>query len=242
MTLALARPTDKLTGYDFVNRANEIFDVLAEHVNLRAGYDVAVNRYAKAEPNLGLRKFAQLLLAAGNAHNTSLELRRLRKQEDKYGRLDRADITRQGELVAHACAFNGMLVTFINRYRDLLDYEVFTEWLAEVAGNDQGWARGLVAGMAAEVIGADIVAPLVKSLRKADAAADQAGFDLTFNWTPKGIRAIDVKTGRSCKETPVLPWRNRAALILSIDSQHVDGFYLKPEFMEFYRREVKCNL
>ena len=102
--------------------------------------------------------------------------------------------------------------------------------------------RGVISGAVGEVVAADIVQPLVHNLRKAKIKRDRQGKDLEFDPTPRGIRAIDAKTGLHRPAEVVSLGSSKDTLVLSIDPDHIDGFYLRPEYTHYYRMAVQDYL
>ncbi len=247
MTASTAQRTpSRLSSDHFEAVTHRIESVLCEYRgDLQAGYRVAHTRYVAGEPIKPLADFAGLLLAAPYTLYCQTTLRKLQQLRQEQNGLTAAQQAGYDQLRPAVCGYNHKLTIFIDRCRSMLERPMLFDWLLAAAGHRDDWPRPVrarwvactLSGCVGEVVGADLLRLLVQDLRHGSVQADiERGTDFQFRLTRRQIRTADIKTGASCLSEPVV--RRGAHIILSIQSEHINGFYLKPEWVSHYTRAL----
>jgi hypothetical protein len=207
--------------------ADDVARTVSRRGSLRENQRLAYQIYVREESNPQLAGFAALLLRAPLA---------ARCEQLKNDARHPAGLRDQWRVLV--CQYNQLLGDFIRQHRQLIGKpEQLVSWLTRANGNQALWAKTIVTGMVAEMIGLDVVSAVAEDVTPASLADDLKGTDARCRRTAQGITGVDFKTGRYRPDRVIT--RRGNTLVLSLDPAHIDGFELLEGWVTYYQNELR---
>ena len=237
---------DRLTLDYMKGRADRIAATVAEPGSKHEAYKRAHERFVEREADPQLQRFGKLLLLAPLVVRSERRLGDIRQHMTRGQRLDRTTADERRQLVRTSCAYNQMWRAFLEEHQEEVPPSQAAVWLERAGGNNAGWAKRMVNGMATEIAAAKMLGRMegtetdkrleLSNIRYGDLEQDLKGQDILFDLPDGQTGAVDVKTGQHRPSEHVSRDSRTRNILLSIDPAHIklDSYEVDEQYASLY--------